>query len=343
MRTSQTRRHFLHRLGWVSGAGLASPQLLLADTSSHRRSGQARRSLQKVLSFVDRYASQSCLCGISAAVEATGGQQNTPVQILACIASTESLTRALTHTAGLPFNQVYADGNQLAFHYSGREYTIFNQHAEEFSQQKETIHRYGVGPESSTAAYAHDYLTWDNQSRKLSDLKRTVVGNKIILKKVLPAGVSYQFQDILKGMLDASILELETPEAILNEWRHTLKNTQPEDPDTITACLLSHLTDLSFYLEEPAIISLLQSPLLAESLRQVLSIRTQDLITCFKQLKPKALRRKDQESLWHAALIAVCPDGANNQTLQAHFLNPGSHSKRISPHATWRRACQLSA
>jgi len=340
METHHSRRQFIRNMSLAAGASVAGTGLSLAEARSARRSGIAQRSLTKVVSFANTYSEDICLCGISGAVQATGGNIQSSVNVLVSVSNTEQLVQTLQQEKGLPFNQVLADGNKLSFQYSGRDYLVENLSPADYADRIASINSYGLGSETKNAAYAHNYLTYEINGNKLNDPHRSISGKKITLKKVNGDSTKLDFEDVITGMIECSIMSIEPSPAIVQEWIHTLSNRNPSDPDSITCILLKKLPDIVSAISHGKMEELLRSAIVSTSLKSTFGVSGQEIIAHFGVLKSRAPHSRYTTQIWQAAFIAACPKGPQNRLLQDCFLSPVSESSKSTAHSRWREAAR---
>lgn len=341
MNPHHSRRQFLRNMGLAAGASVAGTSWIMGESRRTRRSSLARRGLTRVIAFADSYGSQTSLCGIGGAIAATGSDHSSPVTVLVSVTDTEQLINTLQQEKGLPFNKVYAEGNTLAFKYSGRDYLIENLSPADYEDRIAQIHSQGVGSEEKNAPYAHDYLTYETKSRKLTDPYQAIKGNKITLKKVLQGDTPLDFDDVLHGLIESSTLKIEPSASVSNEWATILTNTSPDDPQAIVHTLLTRLRRMANTMKQDKVTELLSSPLVSSAIFTVLEVKSQTIIAEFHQLKSRARRSSKASHLWQAAFLASNSQGSSNRTLQDGFLNKAPLSGRHTAGARWKEACHL--
>lgn len=328
-------------MGLATGASVAGTNWIIAEPRSARRTRLAQRSLSKVISFASTYSDDICLCGIGGAVQATGGNIQSSVNMLVSVSNTEQLVHTLKQEKGIPFNQVQADGNTLAFQYSGRNYLVENLDPASYADRIAQINSQGLGTEAKSAAYAHDYLTYETSSRKLTDPHRAIQGNKVTLKKVIGDNTPLDFEDVIIGMIECSTLKIAPPTAVATEWTTLLANTTPNNPQNIVSVLLTRLHDITASMQQGKVSELLSSPLVSTSLNSILGVKGKAIVSTFIKLKSGAPRSTDASHLWQAAFLASCPQGSSNRTLQDGFLNMAPLSGRHTASTRWKKARHL--
>lgn len=345
MHSQHSRRNFLRNIGMTAGASVAGTSWLMAAPRPARRSRLPQRSLSKVISFASTYGEDICLCGMSGAIQATGESVSSSVNMLVSVSDIEQLVNTLQQKKGLPFNKVYADGNNLSLRYSGRDYLIENLSPADYLDRIAAVNSNGLGSETKNAAYAHNYLTYEVNSKKLNDPHRALVGKKITLKKVIGDSAALDFEDVIIGMVESSVMNITPSPALVQEWNKTLSNRNPTDTDTdsITCTLLKNLADLVGALSQNKVEELIHSATVSASLKASFGVSGQKIVAHFGVLKSRASRSRDTAQIWQAAFIVACPQGTQNQLLQDCFLSPASGSSKSSAHARWRDAARLGS
>ncbi len=343
MNSHHSRRKFLRGMGMAAGASVAGTGWIMGEPRSARRTGLAQRSLSKVISFANTYGDDICLCGISGAVQATGGKIQSSVNMLVSVSDTEQLVHTLRQEKGLPFSHVRAEGNNLTFRYSDREYFVENLAPADYANRVRNINTYGLDSDTKNTAYAHNYLTYEVNSKKLNDPYQAVQGKKITLKKADGASQQLDFEDVITGMIECSVMGIEPSSAIEQEWGKILSNHHPDEPDSITSIFLKRLPDLVSAISDKKVEEVLRSAIVRSSLKSTLGISSQKIIAHFGALNSRSRRTRNSTHIWQAAFIAVCPEGSQNRLLQSCFLRPASASAKRTAHSRWRDAKRLKS
>ncbi|MGB0774843.1 MAG: hypothetical protein ACPGUY_03290, partial [Akkermansiaceae bacterium] len=290
MKYNHSRRKFIRGLGLTAGASVAGTSWTMAEPPRGNRAGLAQRSLKRVLSFTKKYSTESCLCGLSAATQATGGRIKSSVNMLVSVSDTDRLIEALQQEKGLPFRKVYTAGNVMSFQYSSRDYVIENLDPSTYAARVAQVQSFGVRSEEKDAAYAHDYVTFELSSQKVTDPYKAIHGKKIELKKVTGKNVPLDFTDVINGMLGCATLHIEPSSVTASEWATILANTNPSDPEGIVNTLLMRLHEISTTLKQESVVDLILSPLVSGSSHSVLGARGQKIVSCFKQIRARSTR-----------------------------------------------------
>lgn len=330
-------------MGMAAGASVAGTGLSLGEARSARRKASGQRSLSKVVSFIDSYSEDVCLCGVSGAVQATGGEIQSSVNLIASVSDIDRLISTLQQEKGLPFNHVYTDGNAMSFSYSNREYVIENLDPSSYADRIAQINSQGLGTESKMAAYAHDYITYETKTRKLTDPYRAIQGKKVTLKKVIGDNTPLDFEDLIVGMIDCATLAISPSAAVAAEWASLLANPSPNDPQNIVNLLLARLYEITDVVKQDKVTELLSTPLVSASLSSIFDVKGKAIDSSFMRLKSRAPRSAKTYNLWQAAFIAACPKGSQNRTLQDCFLNKVPATGRHTAASRWKEAVSLAS
>ncbi len=343
MDSHHSRRKFLRGMGLVAGASIAGTDWSMGESRSARRTGLAQRSLSKVIEFANTYSEDICLCGISGAEQATGTNIQSSVNMIVSVSDPELLAYTLQQEKGLPFKKVLADGNNLAFQYSGRDYLVENLPPADYANRIASINAYGLGSDTKNAAYAHNYVTYEVNSRKLNDPHRSISGEKITLKKVNGNNTMLDFEDVISGMIECSVMRVDPSPSIVQEWSDILSTRTPASPDSVTCILLKRLPDLVSAISDRKVEELLRSALVSTSLQSTLAVSGQKIIAHFGVLKSKTPHARHTTHIWQAAFITACSKGSQNRLLQECFLNPVSGPGKSTAHSRWREATRLAS
>lgn len=342
MQPIHSRRKFLRNVGMAAGASVAGTGWGIAKPRSARRSGLAQRSLSKVISFANTYGEDVCLCGASGAIQVTGAGIKSPVNMLVSVSDHGQLVSALQQDSGLPFSKVHSHGNTLSFSYSGRDYLVENIDPATYANRIAHINSQGVGAEGRNAAYAHDYVTYETKTRKLTDPHNAIRGSKVTLKKVIGNSTPLDFEDVIIGMIECATLEILPSATLATEWASTLANSAPNDPQSVINILLARLHDITTSMKQAEVTELLGSPLISTSLNSILGMKGKTLTSNFNRIKANAPRSCDASLIWQAAFLKSCPEGITNRQLQDGFLNNIPPANRHTAGTRWKKACSLA-
>ena len=250
---------------------------------------------QTLLEFIAGYGARIRLVGIGVLEKLRFGSSK-HVHVLVEVEDLAAFEAALT---GFPFSGAYTDGNSFMFQAGGIEFTLEHLPPRAFDER-----RAGLGIRRQIA-FAHDALSYDPVSRKLSDPFDAAKGD--VLRSInRTQGNIGALEVILRGYVEAQQLGLRLGVDFVRWKNRTLRfATQTRNLTALAAAFIRKLATVADTVPPETIKELLRSPVVSTALASALSLDVEAAIAEFDAARAANGGDVSNGSLWLAVLLNV--------------------------------------
>jgi hypothetical protein len=211
----------------------------------------------------------------------------------------EDLGAFETALATFPFGGAYTEGNTFSFQVAGIEFTVEHLLPRAFDER-----RAGLGIRRQIA-FAHDALSYDPVSRKLSDPFDAAKGD--VLRSVnRTQGNIGALEVILRGFVEAQQLGLRLGLDFVRWKNRTLRfGTNTRDLTFLAAAFIRKLATVADTVPPETIKELLRSRAVSTALADVFSLDVEAAIAAFDAARAASSGEVSNSSLWLAVLLDI--------------------------------------
>lgn len=288
------RRTFIE-LGSLAACGAAlNPPGLLATVPRALAGGlPLLAGDEAVLAFVRGYSGNLRVVGASV----LGRLRTSGLRALDVIVEVADMDRLQAALAGIPFPDIFTQGNTLSFALADVDVTIENLVPDDFAARLAAMEKRAAN------AFAHDGLAYNPRTRELSDLFGARVGELKMVNKTF-GGVA-ALKVVLRGMLEAAQLGLSQGVEFL-QWRGRMLRmiARAGDARRLVEDFLQQLAALAEKLPAGGMETLLRSRLIRTAFQEVLGMDTAGAVAEFKRLRVTTAAETSNAALWLAVLIS---------------------------------------
>lgn len=267
-----TRRHFLAHSVAAVGTSLVVSPFSLRGERIYPTASKALLTLtdsdRDVLAFAGQFSHSTLLSGggVLSRLERVANPNSTAAGAPAPLALRVSIERLDAWSQSLhsmPFSNVYADGNTLQFTHRGASYEVESLEAASFRTVELDLRAGRLGD------LAHDSITWDPATRRLSDPHGVMAGGSFRLSRVAaPVDSIDQVRQWVRGWVDAANHNLE-PDAEFRSFHQQVRASTVRDEASareVAGILISGLAGLHGGAPAATVTAFLGSPLARASL-----------------------------------------------------------------------------
>jgi hypothetical protein len=293
MKTS--RRVFLRLGGAAALAGLFTPVGIGGTIRVVEGGLPLGTEEQTLLDFIATYGSRVRFVGIGVLEKVRFGSSK-HVHVLVEVEELAAFEGAL---AGFPFSGAYTEGNAFAFQAGGIEFTLENLLPRAFDQR-----RAGLSV-ARGIAFAHDALSYDPSTKKLSDPLNAAKGDVLRSVNRTQGGIA-ALEVILRGFVEAEQLGLRLGADFVRWQNRTLRYAgRTRDLPAMAAAFIRKLAMVADTVSPETIKELLRSRVVSTALASALSIDVEVAIPIFDEKRASSSGEISNGAVWLAALLNV--------------------------------------
>jgi len=248
---------------------------------------------QTLLNFIAQYGGRARLAGAGILEKLRSGESKR----LNVFVEVDDLASFESALAQFPFTGAYATGSTLAFSAGGTEFVLENLPTRTFDERRAMLIR------ARYIAFAHDALTYDPASRRLSD-PFNATKSKTVRSVNRSFGAIDGLKVILRGYVEAEQLGLRLG-ADFHRWEARLLKLMARDKDAaaIASTFLNQLATAAEFLPTETIQKFLRSRSVKSALSKTLGLDTEVAIGAFDARRATEPGSVSNAAIWLSILL----------------------------------------